>query len=563
MSLVKRLLIGMLLIMTGVMYPVHAQTAKPTHPFSLPFTTPPGPDTWLLGQQYGNTVGAYNFGKYWYALGQGLHFGIDFTAPCRTPLAAMADGIIDQIDNLKHGAGPHNLLIRHPDLGYISLYGHLYIRPAVKVGQAVKRGEIVAESGDPDETCVSRPHLHLEVRSLDYLTAYNPVTLIDADWPMLSTIGYYGYSGFAKDLYAPNRWQAIDDQPNVEFGTNLLNHFRAVWPPTARVAPSVATLEGVNAPAIPDRGLLTFRELTRPNCCSQPWWSPDGTIINYWDGPEGQFANVMTIGVADGSQPQAIPDAPSRLVSPDGHSEVMWDQKRVAIVRLTDSNIYPIGTNEAWPQFSPGSTRLLWRVEPKDDVPGLDPPTITIFIANIDGSGRKAIRSQEGGDANWLDDDRVLFVTREGRTTISALSIYTISTGEIVPLVTEQNMYGLSIAPGGRSIMYYLAFQQDSSQNGIHLLETQPDATPKPVPFFGSWRWRDSHSVIYIPFEPGHPMRFMLYDIGTGSLRSLTDPASRSFTILNDDWSIAPDGMHIVLWGSANRSLWLVTLPKG
>jgi len=36
-------------------------------------------------QQYGNTAGAANFGKYWYAAGQGLHFGIDFPHEDRRP----------------------------------------------------------------------------------------------------------------------------------------------------------------------------------------------------------------------------------------------------------------------------------------------------------------------------------------------------------------------------------------------------------------------------------------------------------------------------------------------
>src|SRR3954466_15990817 len=57
-------------------------------PFSLPFGTPPGPGTWMLGQQYGNTIGAFNFGRYWYTAGQGLHFGIDFSASCGTPVVA-------------------------------------------------------------------------------------------------------------------------------------------------------------------------------------------------------------------------------------------------------------------------------------------------------------------------------------------------------------------------------------------------------------------------------------------------------------------------------------------
>jgi len=32
-------------------------------------------------------------------------------------------------------------------------------------GEPVKRGQIIALTGDPDETCTSRPHLHLEIRT--------------------------------------------------------------------------------------------------------------------------------------------------------------------------------------------------------------------------------------------------------------------------------------------------------------------------------------------------------------------------------------------------------------
>src|SRR5260221_3122857 len=87
-------------------------------PFSLPFSTPPSPSTWLLGQQYGNTLGAYNFGPYWYGGGQGLHFGVDFAAPCGTDVVAIADGTVEYIDNFEFGLLPHNLVIVHSDLGY-------------------------------------------------------------------------------------------------------------------------------------------------------------------------------------------------------------------------------------------------------------------------------------------------------------------------------------------------------------------------------------------------------------------------------------------------------------
>src|SRR5262247_3943921 len=100
-------------------------------PFSLPFNTPPGPATWLVGQQFGNTGGAYNFGPYWYGAGQGLHFGVDFSAPCGTDVVAIADGIVQYVDNFVFGLQPHNLVITHPDLGYASLYGHLSVRPTL------------------------------------------------------------------------------------------------------------------------------------------------------------------------------------------------------------------------------------------------------------------------------------------------------------------------------------------------------------------------------------------------------------------------------------------------
>src|SRR3990172_7916925 len=41
-----------------------AQTEKP---FGLPFPDPPPPSTWLLGQGYGNTTGAYRQRKTTYA----------------------------------------------------------------------------------------------------------------------------------------------------------------------------------------------------------------------------------------------------------------------------------------------------------------------------------------------------------------------------------------------------------------------------------------------------------------------------------------------------------------
>ncbi len=232
------LLIGMLwgliwLIGPSTNAPRAAAQLQAEKPFILPFKEPPGPDTWLLGQTYGNTIGAYSRRDTTYRAGQGIHFGTDFSARCGTEIVAIADGVVFDVDNLNFGSLPHNLMIDHPDLGYASFYGHLLERPALEVGQRVQVGDVVALTGDPAETCYGRPHLHLEIRDLRHWRKYNPVLLMQADWDSLSLIGPFSRA-FERDLDDPRKWQHLDDQPEIVVGGPLLNDFTHPWPPDRR-----------------------------------------------------------------------------------------------------------------------------------------------------------------------------------------------------------------------------------------------------------------------------------------------------------------------------------------
>jgi hypothetical protein len=105
------------------------------------------------------------------------------------------------------------------------------VRPEVAVGQQVQAGEVVAQVGDPDETCTSRPHLHLEIRNAGlYNRAFNPIILIAADWEALALTGASGI-GFARDLSDPRRWQNQYDQPETDFWAARLNDYPNPWPP--------------------------------------------------------------------------------------------------------------------------------------------------------------------------------------------------------------------------------------------------------------------------------------------------------------------------------------------
>ena len=218
------------LLAPGAPRPAAAALAPQTaSPFGLPFDTPPGPSTWLLGQMYGNTTTAFRWRISQYAAGQGLHFGIDWSARCGTTVVAIGDGVVAKVDATEHGAGPHNLMLNHSN-GFASFYGHLLERPHFSPGDAVTRGQPIGLTGDPDETCTSRPHLHLEVRDANsYRHAYNPVPLIDTDWDRLALSSSAG-RGFERDLDNPRQWQFIDEQPEVAFGGPIVNHYRRPWP---------------------------------------------------------------------------------------------------------------------------------------------------------------------------------------------------------------------------------------------------------------------------------------------------------------------------------------------
>jgi murein DD-endopeptidase MepM/ murein hydrolase activator NlpD len=197
-------------------------------PFRVPFDGEPGPDTWLLIQPYGNTFFAYQYRQSVYYGGQGLHFGIDLAAACGTPVLAIGDGVVESVDSW-HGAGPHNLMISHPN-GYDSFYGHLLVRPRLRVGQVVEEGQVVALSGDPDRTCNSRPHLHLEIRDSEtQAIAYNPLELIEADWERIALAGSEPVA-FVQELGEPRHWIGLFDQPETKFGYPLVNEFSKAWP---------------------------------------------------------------------------------------------------------------------------------------------------------------------------------------------------------------------------------------------------------------------------------------------------------------------------------------------
>lgn len=90
-----------------------------------------------------------------------MHNGIDFSVPQGSEVFATADGTVSYIGYDRGGYGYH-IKIDH-GYGYETYYAHLTNKSAkVKVGQKVKRGDVIALSGHTGKS--TAPHLHYEVR---------------------------------------------------------------------------------------------------------------------------------------------------------------------------------------------------------------------------------------------------------------------------------------------------------------------------------------------------------------------------------------------------------------
>jgi len=87
-----------------------------------------------------------------------FHAGLDFSAPQGTPIYATANGIVRVAGNLGNGYGNH-VIINH-GYQYSTLYGHMY-RIKVRVGQSIKRGEVIGYVGNTGKS--TGPHVHYEV----------------------------------------------------------------------------------------------------------------------------------------------------------------------------------------------------------------------------------------------------------------------------------------------------------------------------------------------------------------------------------------------------------------
>lgn len=89
-----------------------------------------------------------------------FHTGIDLMATLNTPIYATANAVVEFAGYNNHGYG-YSIILVH-NFGFKTVFAHLSNKSVVKVGQFVKKGDLIGYSGNTGLS--TGPHLHYEVR---------------------------------------------------------------------------------------------------------------------------------------------------------------------------------------------------------------------------------------------------------------------------------------------------------------------------------------------------------------------------------------------------------------
>lgn len=337
--------------------------------------------------------------------------------------------------------------------------------------------------------------------------------------------------------------------------------------PTAEPFPTQAETPTAPAPVLNFRTpeptptpAPSLRQLTANGCCTQPFWSPDGSQVWFVDKPgAAQPSGVWGVN-ADGGEPQFITDKVGAF-SQDGALIAYPEAGQTIVERVTTGERWVVPAEGRAIAFSPDGALAAW--QEASSSANFDRRLVEIWVSGFDGSNeRKVAQVIGGGLAGWFPDNARLLIS--GRETFDSepfLAVVNLSDGALTGVARGTNLRGALISPGGGWVAYHVAFSGEANRDGLWMART--DGTEaRQVSAFGAYRWRAEGRLLLVPLELNlGSHRVLEVDAASSELRELTDPYATPFRIAAGDWALSPDGNRLAFVSAADRNLWLLELP--
>jgi hypothetical protein len=308
-----------------------------------------------------------------------------------------------------------------------------------------------------------------------------------------------------------------------------------------------------------------LRRLIGGGCCTQPFWSPDSRHVLFIDRPNS--ASPLGIWGVDVTAAAPTPELFTERIAfyTDDMAYIIETKEETTVIEnASDGTRWEIPAAAGQRvEVSPGRERVAWELTNHDIA--FELRKTQVWVADFDGSNAQKVATlNRGGMGGWVTDDALLLSGRDSlELPEQSIFILSLTDGSTVELVRGDRIRSGVLSPGGEWFAYYVAFDEDPEENGTWLVRV--DGTKRqqlPREMFGAYKWRDSNRLLIIPFRPDAQFH-ELWEVDAETLESrrLTDPESTPFKIANADWTVSPDGKHVAFVESADRNIWLLTLP--
>jgi hypothetical protein len=303
----------------------------------------------------------------------------------------------------------------------------------------------------------------------------------------------------------------------------------------------------------------TLRKISEDGCCTQPFWSPDGREVLFFDKPSPEApAGLWGIEVETGTRRLITERA--GIYSPDLTLAAFLVNGQTVIERLDDGVRFPILNGGRRVVFSPSGDRVAWVAGSTG--PPIDLAWREIWVSSVEGDQPTMVfGAYRGVLAGWSRSGGLLV---SGRLNLN-------DEHQTIWAVDPDGSHSLELgrgfilrgglpSPRGDWLAYQALFSEDSGQNGLWISNVKSGENYR-LELFGSYRWRDNqHLLVFSPNVETFEHELWQIEAGSGLSTRVGALEGTGHKVAGGDWQVSPSGDRLVFVSSLDYSLWLIEI---
>ena len=212
-------------------------------------------------------------------------------------------------------------------------------------------------------------------------------------------------------------------------------------------------------------------------------------------------------------------------------------------------------------RVSPTGEQVAWSEGSRLPVQ-IDQRQRTLWVADVNGQGRRQLGRTTGGDLIGWDESGVALIATGTLAGETSSGIWRLGLdGTVNLLMKADRPRSLLLSPQGGWLALLMSFSGDPQADGLWILSTSEGA-PRRIEAYGSYRWRSEGRLLLLPFDAGaHDLPVVEVEAATGMSETLRPAGALPGGVANNEWLPSPDGRWIVYLNAADANLWLTALP--